>query len=194
MHPVAFNVRRSRAQRHIVALSGGVAPRFRRFYSRSWTLHCRRTRHSRCASLTPQSIPSPTTGVSRKRARMQALRHSKHQPPGKLLDLFSRNAGPQQSATPGSFALGNVTNPLEAVLAMPRFLALDDEIRAPCGAVATKKKRRKPTVTFRFAEEGHRATSFSKTGDFATTERSPVACTSRRPSMSRLISLNDLSP
>ena len=65
----------------------------------------------------------------------------------------------------GSFALGNVArDTLESVLAMPRFVALDDEIRR--GVDMCQETCR----YFPFCGGGPPGNKFFENGDFATTE------------------------
>ena len=179
------------AARHIVALQvAGWDRGFGVSIRASWTLRCRRTRHSGCASSTPQSIPSPTTSIPENRAqecKPFAILNVDHQ--GNFSTYSPEMLG-LSSPRHGSFALGNVGRETRWKPCWRCRGFSPSTMRS----VAVWICATKPAVTFRFAAEGHRATSISKTETSPLQRRCPVACINRRPSMSRLISLNYSSP
>ncbi len=163
---VAFNVEEIEGPHVKSSLSGsGMEPRFRRFYSRFIDLVLAsdpplRVREFDFArnSISYHQQPNARTQECRPFAILNVDyegNFSTYSP--ELLGLSSPKHG--------SFALGNVTqDSLESVLAMPRFLALDDEIRR--GVDLCQETCR----YFPFCGGGPPGNKFFENGDFATTE------------------------
>jgi uncharacterized protein len=163
---VAFNVEEIEGPHVTSSLSGsGVESRFRRFYSRFMDLALAadpplRVREFDSAhnSVSYRQPPEMRTQECRPFAILNvdyAGNFSTYSP--ELLGLSSPRHG--------SFALGNVARAsLESVLTMPRFLALDDEIRR--GVDLCQETCR----YFPFCGGGPPGNKFFENGDFATTE------------------------
>lgn len=163
---VAFNVEEIEGPHVTSSLSGsGVESRFRRFYSRFMDLALAadpplRVREFDSAhnSVSYRQPPEMRTQECRPFAILNvdyAGNFSTYSP--ELLGLSSPRHG--------SFVLGNVAQAsLESVLTMPRFLALDDEIRR--GVDLCQETCR----YFPFCGGGPPGNKFFENGDFATTE------------------------
>lgn len=163
---VAFNVEEIEGPHVKSSLSGsGMEPRFRRFYSRFMDLVLSsdpplRVREFDFArnSINYHQQPHTRTQECRPFAILNVDcegNFSTYSP--ELLGLSSPKHG--------SFALGNVRqDTLESILAMPRFLALDDEIRR--GVDLCQETCR----YFPFCGGGPPGNKFFENGDFATTE------------------------
>jgi uncharacterized protein len=163
---VAFNVEEIEGPHTTSSLSGReMEPRFRRFYSRFMDLALAsdpplRVREFEFAynSISQRQQPETRTQECRPFAILNVDydgNFSTYSP--ELLGLSS----PQH----GSFALGNVArDSLKSVLAMPRFLALDDEIRRGVNLC------QKTCHYFPFCGGGPPGNKFFENGDFATTE------------------------
>jgi uncharacterized protein len=163
---VAFNVEEIEGPHVKSSLSGsGIEPRFRRFYSRFMDLalgadppmRVREFDSARNCIAYPQQ-PEARTQECRPFAILNVDcegNFSTYSP--ELLGLSSPRLG--------SFALGNVArDSLDSVLAMPRFLALDDEIRRGV------ERCRETCRYFPFCGGGPPGNKFFENGDFATTE------------------------
>jgi uncharacterized protein len=163
---VAFNVEEIEGPHVKSSLAGsGMEPRFRRFYSRFMDLalsydpplRVREFETSRSSIARPEQL-SKRTQECRPFGILNvdcAGNFSTYSP--ELLGLSSPRLG--------SFALGNVvTDTLDSVLTMPRFVALDDEIRR--GVDLCKESCR----YYPFCGGGPPGNKYFENGDFATTE------------------------
>ena len=163
---VAFNVEEIEGPHVTSSLSGsGIEPRFRQFYSRFMDLALAsdpplrvREFDSAYNSISHHQQPDTRTQECRPFAILNVDyegNFSTYSP--ELLGLTSPRHG--------SFALGNVArDTLESVLAIPRFVALDDEIRR--GVDMCQETCR----YFPFCGGGPPGNKFFENGDFATTE------------------------
>lgn len=161
---VAFNVEEIEGPHVSSSLAGsGVEPRFRRFYSRFMDLALSADLRVREFDLARNSISHREPFV----ARTQECK------PFGILNVdcegnfstYSPELLGLSSPRLGSFALGNVAqDTLESVLTMPRFLALDDEIRR--GVDMCQESCR----YFPFCGGGPPGNKYFENGDFATTE------------------------
>lgn len=161
---VAFNVEEIEGPHVSSSLAGsGVEPRFRRFYSRFMDLALASDLRVREFDLARNSISHREPFV----ARTQECK------PFGILNVdcegnfstYSPELLGLSSPRLGSFALGNVAqDTLESVLTMPRFLALDDEIRR--GVDMCQESCR----YFPFCGGGPPGNKYFENGDFATTE------------------------
>src|SRR5262245_22849032 len=163
---VAFNVEEIEGPHVKSSLSGsGVEPRFRRFYSRFMDLAL--------ASDPPLQVREFESAYNSISHRQQSDKRTQESWPFAILNVdyegnFSTYSpellglsGPRH----GNFALGNVArDTLESVLAIPRFVALDDEIRR--GVNLCEETCR----YFPFCGGGAPGNKFFENGDFATTE------------------------
>jgi uncharacterized protein len=167
---VAFNVEEIEGPHVTSSLSGsGIEPRFRRFYSRFMDLAL-----ASDPPLRVREFDSAYNSISHHQkadTRMQECR------PFAILNVdyegnfstYSPELLGLSSPRHGSFALGNVArDTLESVLAIPRFVALDDEIRR--GVDLCQETCR----YFPFCGGGPPGNKFFENGDFATTET--LAC------------------
>jgi len=163
---VAFNVEEIEGPHVTSSLSGsGVESRFRRFYSRFMDLAL-----AADPPLRVREFDSAHNSVSYRQPpdmRTQECR------PFAILNVdyegnfstYSPELLGLSSPRHGSFVLGNVAQAsLESVLTMPRFLALDDEIRR--GVDLCQETCR----YFPFCGGGPPGNKFFENGDFATTE------------------------
>ena len=144
---------------------GGTEERFRRFYSRFLDLVLAANR--------PMEVREFNTAQDSLSQRLEAGYRTQECRPFAILNIdcegnFSTYSpellglsGPRH----GSFAFGNVArNSLEEVLAEPRFIALDDEIRRGV-------ERCHETCSYApFCGGGPPGNKFFENGDFATTE------------------------
>jgi uncharacterized protein len=163
---VAFNVEEIEGPNRTSSLAGrDVAARFRRFLSRFLDLalsadpplHVREF-DSACGALSHRHEPGARPQESRPFAILNVDCDGNFSTYSPELLGFS-------SPRHGNFALGNVArDSLEAVLAAPRFRALDDEIRR--GTELCHETCR----YFPFCGGGPPANKFFENGDFATTE------------------------
>jgi uncharacterized protein len=163
---VAFNVEEIEGPHVTSSLSGsGIEPRFRQFYSRFMDLALAsdpplrvREFDSAYNSISHHQQPDTRTQECRPFAILNVDyegNFSTYSP--ELLGLTSPRHG--------SFALGNVArDTLESVLAIPRFVVLDDEIRR--GVDMCQETCR----YFPFCGGGPPGNKFFENGDFATTE------------------------
>jgi uncharacterized protein len=163
---VAFNVEEIEGPHVTSSLSGsGVEPRFRRFYSRFMDLAL-----AADPPLRVREFDFAQNSISyhqQSEIRVQECR------PFAILNVdyegnfstYSPELLGLSSPRHGSFALGNVArDSLESVLTMPRFVALDDEIRR--GVELCQESCR----YFPFCGGGPPGNKFFENGDFATTE------------------------
>ena len=163
---VAFNVEEIEGPHVTSSLSAsGIEPRFRRFYSRFMDLVL-----ASDPPLQVREFDFARNSISyhqQSEIRVQECR------PFAILNVdyegnfstYSPELLGLNSPRHGSFALGNVArDSLESVLAMPRFLALDDEIRR--GVDLCQETCR----YFPFCGGGPPGNKFFENGDFATTE------------------------
>ncbi len=163
---VAFNVEEIEGPHVTSSLAGsGTEPRFRRFYSRfmDLALSCDPPMRVREFEASRNSIAHR----EQLKARTQECR------PFGILNVdcagnfstYSPELLGLSSPRLGSFALGNVaTDSLDSVLTMPRFIALDDEIRR--GVDLCKDSCR----YYPFCGGGPPGNKYFENGDFATTE------------------------
>lgn len=161
---VAFNVEEIEGPHVTSSLAGsGVEPRFRRFYSRFMDLALSADLRVREFDLARNSISNREPFVTR----------TQECKPFGILNVdcegnfstYSPELLGLSSPRLGSFALGNVAqDTLESVLTMPRFLAMDDEIRR--GVDMCEESCR----YFPFCGGGPPGNKFFENGDFATTE------------------------
>jgi uncharacterized protein len=163
---VAFNVEEIEGPHVTSSLSGsGIEPRFRRFYSRFIDLAL--------ASAPPLQVREFESAYNSISHRQQSDKRTQESRPFAILNVdyegnFSTYSpellglsGPRH----GNFALGNIArDTLESVLAIPRFVALDDEIRR--GVDLCQETCR----YFPFCGGGAPGNKFFENGDFATTE------------------------
>ncbi len=167
---VAFNVEEIEGPHVTSSLSGsGIEPRFRRFYSRFMDLVL-----AWDPPLRVREFESAQGSVSYRQQQEQQpnIRSQECRPFGILnvdyegnFSTYSPELLGLSSPRHGSFALGNVsTDTLESVLAAPRFLALDDEIRR--GVDRCEETCR----YFPFCGGGPPGNKFFENGDFASTE------------------------
>ena len=163
---VAFNVEEIEGPHVTSSLSGsGIEPRFRQFYSRFMDLAL-----ASDPPLRVREFDSAYNSISHHRqpdTRTQECR------PFAILNVdyegnfstYSPELLGLSSPRHGSFALGNVArDTIESVLAIPRFVALDDEIRR--GVDMCQETCR----YFPFCGGGPPGNKFFENGDFATTE------------------------
>ena len=163
---VAFNVEEIEGPHVTSSLAGsGTETRFRRFYSRFMDLAL--------ASDPPLRVREFETSRNSIAHREQLLTRTQECRPFGILNVdcagnfstYSPELLGLSSPRLGSFALGNVaTDPLDSVLAMPRFIALDDEIRR--GVDLCKDSCR----YYPFCGGGPPGNKYFENGDFATTE------------------------
>lgn len=163
---VAFNVEEIEGPNVTSSLSSsGVEPRFRRFYSRFMDLAL--------TASPPMRVREFDTAVNSISYRQHPEIRAQECKPFAILNVdhegnfstYSPEMLGLSSPRHGSFALGNVArDSLEAVLTMPRFLALDDEIRR--GVDLCHETCR----YFPFCGGGPPGNKFFENGDFATTE------------------------
>ena len=163
---VAFNVEEIEGPHVTSSLSGsGVESRFRRFYSRFMDLAL-----AADPPLRVREFDSAHNSVSYRQPPEMRTQECR---PFAILNVdyegnfstYSPELLGLSSPRHGSFALGNVARAsLESVLTMPRFLALDDEIRR--GVDLCQETCR----YFPFCGGGPPGNKFFENGDFATTE------------------------
>ena len=120
---------------------------------------------------------------------VQAVRHPQRGLRGQLLDLFARAAGPQQSAASAASRWATSHRTRWNRCWRCRGSLLSTTRSAAAWSCATK-----PAATSRSAAAARPATSTSRTATSPRRRRCPVACTRRRPSMSRSTSLNESRP
>jgi uncharacterized protein len=163
---VAFNVEEIEGPHVASSLGGlGMEPRFRRFYSRFMDLALSSDPPMRVREfeMSRSSIAHP---------EQLTMRTQECRPFGILnvdcegnFSTYSPELLGLSSPRLGSFALGNVArDSLDTVLAMPRFIALDDEIRR--GVDLCKESCR----YYPFCGGGPPGNKYFENGDFATTE------------------------
>ena len=166
MFDVAFNVEEIEGPHVNSSLAGnGTEARFRRFYSRfmDLALSCDPPMRVREFETSRSAIANP---------EQLAVRTQECRPFGILnvdcegnFSTYSPELLGLSSPRLGSFALGNVaSDSLESVLAMPRFITLDDEIRR--GVEMCKESCR----YYPFCGGGPPGNKYFENGDFATTE------------------------
>ncbi|MGD9923776.1 MAG: cyclophane-forming radical SAM/SPASM peptide maturase GrrM/OscB [Pseudorhodoplanes sp.] len=163
---VAFNVEEIEGPHVTSSLAGsGTEPRFRRFYSRFMDLAL--------ASDPPLRVREFETSRSSIAHREQLKTRTQECRPFGILNVdctgnfstYSPELLGLSSPRLGRFALGNVaTDSLDSVLSMPRFIALDDEIRR--GVDLCKESCR----YYPFCGGGPPGNKYFENGDFATTE------------------------
>ena len=163
---VAFNVEEIEGPHVTSSLSGlGMEPRFRRFYSRFVDLAL--------ASNPPLRVREFEMSRNSIACREQMDRRTQECRPFGILNVdcagnfstYSPELLGLSSPRLGSFALGNVAqDSLESILAMPRFLDLDNEIDR--GVEMCRESCR----YFPFCGGGPPGNKFFENGDFATTE------------------------
>ncbi len=163
---VAFNVEEIEGPHVKSSLAGsGMEPRFRRFYSRFVDLAL--------ASDPPLRVREFETSRNAIAHREQLSRRTQECRPFGILNVdcagnfstYSPELLGLSSPRLGSFALGNVaSDSLESVLAMPRFIALDDEIRR--GVDMCQESCR----YYPFCGGGPPGNKYFENGNFATTE------------------------
>jgi uncharacterized protein len=163
---VAFNVEEIEGPHVTSSLSGsGVESRFRRFYSRFMDLAL-----AADPPLRVREFDSAHNSVSYRQPPEMRTQECR---PFAILNVdyegnfstYSPELLGLSSPRHGSFVLGNVAQAsLESVLTMPRFLALDDEIRR--GVDLCQETCR----YFPFCGGGPPGNKFFENGDFATTE------------------------
>jgi uncharacterized protein len=163
---VAFNVEEIEGPHVTSSLAGsGMEPRFRRFYSRFMDLAL-----SSDPPLRVREFEASRSSIAR--PEQLSTRTQECRPFGILnvdcqgnFSTYSPELLGLSSPRLGSFALGNVArDSLESVLAMPRFIALDDEIRR--GVDLCKDSCR----YYPFCGGGPPGNKYFENGDFATTE------------------------
>ena len=163
---VAFNVEEIEGPHVTSSLSGsGVESRFRRFYSRFMDLAL-----AADPPLRVREFDSAHNSISYRQPPEMRTQECR---PFAILNVdyegnfstYSPELLGHSSPRHGSFALGNVArDSLESVLTLPRFLALDDEIRR--GVDLCQETCR----YFPFCGGGPPGNKFFENGDFATTE------------------------
>ncbi len=163
---VAFNVEEIEGPHVTSSLAGsGMEPRFRRFYSRFMDLAL-----SSDPPLRVREFESSRSSIARPE---QLTRRTQENRPFGILNVdcagnfstYSPELLGLSSERLGSFALGNVaTDSLESVLAMPRFLTLDDEIRR--GVDLCEESCR----YYPFCGGGPPGNKYFENGNFATSE------------------------
>jgi uncharacterized protein len=163
---VAFNVEEIEGPHVTSSLSErGIEPRFRRFYSRFMDLAL--------ASDPPLRVREFDIATNSISHHQQAENRMQECRPFAILNVdhqgnfstYSPELLGLSSPRHGSFALGNVArDTIETVLAIPRFVALDDEIRR--GVNLCQQTCR----YFPFCGGGPPGNKFFENGDFATTE------------------------
>jgi uncharacterized protein len=163
---VAFNMEEIEGPHVTSSLSDrGMEPRFRRFYSRFMDLALASDPPLRVREF--DTAYNSITHHQQPETRMQECR------PFAILNVdyegnfstYSPELLGLSSPRHGSFALGNVArDTIESVLALPRFIALDDEIRR--GVDLCHETCR----YFPFCGGGPPGNKFFENGDFATTE------------------------
>jgi uncharacterized protein len=163
---VAFNVEEIEGPHVTSSLSGsGMESRFRRFYSRFMDLAL-----AADPPLRVREFDSAHNSVSYRQPPEMRTQECR---PFAILNVdyegnfstYSPELLGLSSPRHGSFVLGNVAQAsLESVLTMPRFLALDDEIRR--GVDLCQETCR----YFPFCGGGPPGNKFFENGDFATTE------------------------
>jgi uncharacterized protein len=163
---VAFNVEEIEGPHVTSSLAGsGMEPRFRRFYSRFMDLAL-----SSDPPLRVREFEASRSSIAR--PEQLSTRTQECRPFGILnvdcqgnFSTYSPELLGLSSPRLGSFALGNVArDSLESVLAMPRFIALDDEIRR--GVDLCKDSCR----YYPFCGGGPPGNKYFENDDFATTE------------------------
>jgi len=163
---VAFNVEEIEGPHVTSSLAGsGMEPRFRRFYSRFMDLAL-----SSDPPLRVREFEASRSSIAR--PEQLSMRTQENRPFGILnvdcagnFSTYSPELLGLSSPRLGNFALGNVeTDSLDSVLAMPRFVALDDEIRR--GVDLCKDSCR----YYPFCGGGPPGNKYFENGDFATTE------------------------
>ena len=163
---VAFNVEEIEGPHVTSSLAGsGMEPRFRRFYSRFMDLAL-----SSDPPLRVREFESSRSSIARPE---QLTRRTQENRPFGILNVdcagnfstYSPELLGLSSERLGSFALGNVaTDSLDSVLAMPRFLTLDDEIRR--GVDLCQESCR----YYPFCGGGPPGNKYFENGNFATSE------------------------
>lgn len=163
---VAFNVEEIEGPHVTSSLAGsGMEPRFRRFYSRFMDLAL-----SSDPPLRVREFEASRSSIARPE---QLTRRTQENRPFGILNVdcagnfstYSPELLGLSSERLGSFALGNVaTDSLESVLAMPRFLTLDDEIRR--GVNLCEESCR----YYPFCGGGPPGNKYFENGNFATSE------------------------
>ena len=163
---VAFNVEEIEGPHVTSSLAGSsTEPRFRRFYSRFMDLAL--------SCDPPMRVREFETSRSSIAHREElSMRTQENRPFGILnvdcagnFSTYSPELLGLSSPRLGSFALGNVaTDTLDSVLSMPRFIALDDEIRR--GVDLCKDSCR----YYPFCGGGPPGNKYFENGDFATSE------------------------
>jgi uncharacterized protein len=163
---VGFNVEEIEGPHVTSSLSGsGIEPRFRRFYSRFMDLAL-----TADPPLRVREFDFAQSAISYRQLPENLVQECR---PFAILNVdcegnfstYSPELLGLDSPRHGGFALGNVArDSLESVLAMPRFLALDDEIRR--GVELCHESCR----YFPFCGGGPPGNKFFENGDFATTE------------------------
>jgi uncharacterized protein len=163
---VAFNVEEIEGPHVASSLSGsGMEQRFRRFYSRFMDLAIFAD-----PPLRVREFDAAQNSISYRQQPEQRIQECR---PFAILNVdcegnfstYSPELLGLSSPRHGSFAIGNVArDSLDAVLAIPRFQALDDEIRR--GVDLCQETCR----YFPFCGGGPPGNKFFENGDFATTE------------------------
>ncbi|HWV41227.1 cyclophane-forming radical SAM/SPASM peptide maturase GrrM/OscB [Pseudorhodoplanes sp.] len=163
---VAFNVEEIEGPHVTSSLAGvGMEARFRRFYSRFMDLAFQSD-----PPLRVREFEASRNSIAHREELSQRTQECR---PFGILNVdcagnfstYSPELLGLSSPRLGSFALGNVaTDTLESILAMPRFIALDDEIRR--GVEACKESCR----YYPFCGGGPPGNKYFENGDFATTE------------------------
>lgn len=163
---VAFNVEEIEGPHVTSSLAGsGMEPRFRRFYSRFMDLAL-----SSDPPLRVREFETSRSAIAR--PEQLSMRTQENRPFGILnvdcagnFSTYSPELLGLSSPRLGSFALGNVaTDSLESVLAMPRFIALDDEIRRGVDLCQDSCRY------YPFCGGGPPGNKYFENGDFATAE------------------------
>jgi uncharacterized protein len=163
---VAFNVEEIEGPHVTSSLAGsGMEPRFRRFYSRFMDLAL-----SSDPPLRVREFESSRSSIAR--PEQLTARTQENRPFGILnvdcegnFSTYSPELLGLSSPRLGSFALGNVArDSLDSVLAMPRFVTLDDEIRR--GVDLCQESCR----YYPFCGGGPPGNKYFENGNFATTE------------------------
>jgi len=163
---VAFNVEEIEGPHVTSSLAGvGMEARFRRFYSRFMDLAFQSD-----PPLRVREFEASRNSIAHREELSQRTQECR---PFGILNVdcagnfstYSPELLGLSSPRLGSFALGNVaTDTLESILAMPRFIALDDEIRR--GVEACKES----CPYYPFCGGGPPGNKYFENGDFATTE------------------------
>ncbi len=163
---VAFNVEEIEGPHVTSSLAGnGMEPRFRRFYSRFMDLAL-----SSDPPLRVREFESSRSSIARPE---ELSRRTQENRPFGILNVdcegnfstYSPELLGLSSPRLGSFALGNVArDTLDSVLAMPRFIALDDEIRRGVDLCQDSCRY------YPFCGGGPPGNKYFENGNFATTE------------------------